>query len=359
MLREMNSTRPSGRRARRSGSSTSRRTRACARHTWTAAIPTSRQMIAIYREYEAACQRAGSVDFAELLLRAHELWRDRPEILRITASASAILVDEFQDTNASSTRGCACSPETGTAVRGRRRRPVDLRLARCAGREHPASSSVIPTAQVSCASNRTTARPATSSARQRVIDHNPAASARSCGPRTARANRSALCRLQRGRRGALRRRAHPPLGRQGNRRSETAILYRTTAQSRLFEEALMQAGIPTGCTAACASSSAPRSRTRSPTCAWSPTAPTTRRSSARSTSRHAASAAHPGCSSAPAARDFGCSLWQAAGDLLRGGAWPPVRRRRCAASSTWSRSRRQPTDLELPGQVEAAIAGSG
>ena len=35
---------------------------------------TSRVLIDVYRAYEAACQRAGLVDFAELLLRAHELW---------------------------------------------------------------------------------------------------------------------------------------------------------------------------------------------------------------------------------------------------------------------------------------------
>ncbi|MCB1925463.1 MAG: UvrD-helicase domain-containing protein, partial [Gammaproteobacteria bacterium] len=63
--------------------------------------PYQRQMIAIYREYEQACQRAGSVDFAELLLRAHELWRDRPDILQhYQQRFGAILVDEFQDTNA-------------------------------------------------------------------------------------------------------------------------------------------------------------------------------------------------------------------------------------------------------------------
>ncbi len=62
--------------------------------------PYQRQMIAIYREYEAACERAGSVDFAELLLRAHELWRDRPDVLQhYRARFGAILVDEFQDTN--------------------------------------------------------------------------------------------------------------------------------------------------------------------------------------------------------------------------------------------------------------------
>jgi len=35
--------------------------------------PVNATMIDIYRAYEAACQRAGLVDFAELLLRAHEL----------------------------------------------------------------------------------------------------------------------------------------------------------------------------------------------------------------------------------------------------------------------------------------------
>ena len=41
------------------------------------------------------------VDFAELLLRAYELWRDRPEILRhYRQRFRHVLIDEFQDTNA-------------------------------------------------------------------------------------------------------------------------------------------------------------------------------------------------------------------------------------------------------------------
>ena len=42
--------------------------------------PTRRQLIKIYHAYEEACQRAGVVDFAELLLRAFELCRDSREI---------------------------------------------------------------------------------------------------------------------------------------------------------------------------------------------------------------------------------------------------------------------------------------
>ncbi len=57
-------------------------------------------MIAIYRAYEEHCRRNGVVDFAELLLRAHELWLRHPDILRhYQQRFRHILVDEFQDTN--------------------------------------------------------------------------------------------------------------------------------------------------------------------------------------------------------------------------------------------------------------------
>ncbi|NNL99871.1 MAG: DNA helicase II, partial [Gammaproteobacteria bacterium] len=62
---------------------------------------TLRTMIDIYRAYEDACARSGGVDFAELLLRAHELWRDTPALLRHYRERFwHVLVDEFQDTNA-------------------------------------------------------------------------------------------------------------------------------------------------------------------------------------------------------------------------------------------------------------------
>ncbi|MDB6098551.1 MAG: uvrD [Gammaproteobacteria bacterium] len=63
--------------------------------------PTRRQLIKIYQAYEDACQRAGVVDFAELLLRAYELWRDNASLLQhYRARFQHVLVDEFQDTNA-------------------------------------------------------------------------------------------------------------------------------------------------------------------------------------------------------------------------------------------------------------------
>src|SRR6204780_1897577 len=62
--------------------------------------PTRRQLIKIYQAYEEACQRAGVVDFAELLLRAYEMWRDNPALLQhYRTRFRHVLVDEFQDTN--------------------------------------------------------------------------------------------------------------------------------------------------------------------------------------------------------------------------------------------------------------------
>ena len=58
-------------------------------------------MARIYTAYEAFCERAGVVDFAELLLRVHEMLRDRDDILEHYRRRFAhVLVDEFQDTNA-------------------------------------------------------------------------------------------------------------------------------------------------------------------------------------------------------------------------------------------------------------------
>ncbi len=64
------------------------------------ADPYVRTMVEIYRAYEEACARGGMVDFGELLLRAHELWLKKPHILKhYQERFPFILVDEFQDTN--------------------------------------------------------------------------------------------------------------------------------------------------------------------------------------------------------------------------------------------------------------------
>lgn len=62
--------------------------------------PRQQQLIKIYQAYQQTCDRAGLVDFDELLLRAYELFRDKDSLLaRYQQRFRHLLVDEFQDTN--------------------------------------------------------------------------------------------------------------------------------------------------------------------------------------------------------------------------------------------------------------------
>ena len=60
----------------------------------------TQQYVRVYTAYQAACERAGAIDFAELLLRALETLRDTPELLsHYRKRLRFLLIDEFQDTN--------------------------------------------------------------------------------------------------------------------------------------------------------------------------------------------------------------------------------------------------------------------
>lgn len=57
-------------------------------------------MLQVYKAYQDLCDRSGLVDFSELLLRSYELLKNNPEIREYYHRRfKAILVDEFQDTN--------------------------------------------------------------------------------------------------------------------------------------------------------------------------------------------------------------------------------------------------------------------
>ena len=77
-------------------------------------------MLSVYRLYETACERGGLVDFAELLLRSHELWlKDAALLAHYQQRFDHLLVDEFQDTNTIQyawLRGLAGNPARVTAV---------------------------------------------------------------------------------------------------------------------------------------------------------------------------------------------------------------------------------------------------
>ncbi len=208
--------------------------------------PYARQMLRIYEAYEEACRRSGSVDFAELLLRAHELWRDHPDILHHYRERFAhILVDEFQDTNATQyawlrllagDRGnlfvVGDDDQSIYGWRGARVQNIRdfqkdypqtplIRLEqnyRSTGTILDAANAVIANNSARLGKNLWTAGGKGEPIRVYAA-YNEVDEARFVIERI----RQALAAY---------------------RRSEVAILYRTTAQSRLFEEALIQAQIP-------------------------------------------------------------------------------------------------------------------
>lgn len=69
-------------RVRRCGTSTDRKTKVCAHIIFRVSVTRLSRRQKVYQAYQEACDRAGLVDFAELLLRAHELWLNKPHILQ-------------------------------------------------------------------------------------------------------------------------------------------------------------------------------------------------------------------------------------------------------------------------------------
>jgi len=72
---------------------------------------------AVYQRYHEACIRSEVVDFAELLLRAVELFEQHPEVLASYHQLfRLLLIDEFQDTNAIQYRWMKCLAGRHTVV---------------------------------------------------------------------------------------------------------------------------------------------------------------------------------------------------------------------------------------------------
>ena len=209
--------------------------------------PARRQMIALYQAYEEVCGRGGLVDFAELLLRAHELWRDNTELLaHYQRRFSHLLVDEFQDTNAIQYAWLRLlAGKTGIPfVVG----DDDQSIYRWRGARvehiHRFQKDFPGTTVVKLEQNyRSTAT--ILHAANAVIENNSSRLGKKLW--TAGADGEAI-RIY----AAYNERDESDfiLGRlrdwieQGNLRADAAVLYRSNAQSRVLEEGLINAGIP-------------------------------------------------------------------------------------------------------------------
>jgi len=288
--------------------------------------PYQRQMIALYREYEQACQRAGVVDFAELLLRAHELWRDRPGVLQhYRERFSAILVDEFQDTNSIQyawLRLLAGDRNNLFVVGDDDQSIYGWRGARVENiqdfQTHYPNTSVVKLEQ-NYRSTGNILRGANA-----VIQNNPTRLGKELWTEDSDGDpirvyaafnevdeaRFVIGRIQDAIDG-------------GSRRTEIAILYRTSAQSRLFEESLIQQAIPYRVYGGLKFFE--RAEIKD---ALSYLRLTANRhddpSFERAVNQPPRGIGAKTLESIRAhARDFNCSLWQASEDLLRGGRMTP------------------------------------
>ena len=208
---------------------------------------TRHQLIKIYQAYEDACRRAGVVDFAELLLRAFELWRDNPSLLEhYRTRFRHVLVDEFQDTNAIQYQwlmllaGPAGLPfvvgdDDQSIYRWRGARVENLHQFR---RDYP--SAVLYKLEQNYRSTGTILKAANA-----LISNNGGRLGKNLWTSGEEGERVKLYAAfnERDEADFVVNRIREWVSRGGARR-EVAVLYRSNAQSRVFEEAFLNARMP-------------------------------------------------------------------------------------------------------------------
>ncbi|MEW8053285.1 MAG: DNA helicase II [Candidatus Thiodiazotropha sp.] len=216
------------------------------RHLDDGGDPYQQQMIRLYSEYQDVCERGGQVDFAELLLRAHELWRERPDILQhYQQRFQHVLVDEFQDTNSIQYAWLRmlAGPRNNLFVVGDDDQSIyGWRGARVENiqsfQSHYETATLVRLEQNYRSSGNIL------NAANALINNNPSRLGKQLWTQDAEGEPiklyAAFNEIDEARFVIERIRQFLD---EGNSHSEVAILYRTTAQSRLFEEALLQAAI--------------------------------------------------------------------------------------------------------------------
>jgi DNA helicase-2/ATP-dependent DNA helicase PcrA len=209
--------------------------------------PYSQNMLAIYLAYEQACERAGVVDFGELLLRSHELWLKRPDILaHYQQRFSEILVDEFQDTNtiqyawirvlAGQTGHLFIVGDDDQSIYGWRGAKIEN--IQKFHKDYPDASTVRleqnyrSTGNILAAANAVIANNSERLGKELWTEDADGEPIQLYNAYNERDEAAYLVQEVRN------------WMNQGGKRSEVAVLYRSNAQSRIIEEALMQSAVP-------------------------------------------------------------------------------------------------------------------
>jgi DNA helicase-2/ATP-dependent DNA helicase PcrA len=209
--------------------------------------PQAQEFNRIYQAYEELCQRNGLVDFSELMLRAYELLKNNEPVRRhYQERFRHVLVDEFQDTNAiqyrwlrllaDGHRNLFVVGDDDQSIYGWRGARVENILKF----EHDYPGTKVVRLEQNYRSTGNILKAANA-----VIEHN----ADRLGKELWTAGRqgepirlyTAFNEIDEAQFVVERLRRWVE---EGNARSEAAILYRSNAQSRVFEERLFNAGIP-------------------------------------------------------------------------------------------------------------------
>ena len=208
---------------------------------------TKRQMIELYAEYEKLCRQASAVDFAELLLRVLELLRDDPAVrAQYQQRFRHLLVDEFQDTNAIQYRWLQvlCGGGGVPFIVG----DDDQSIYRWRGARVEnlfRFEQDFPNAQVVRLEQNYRSTETILNAANAVIANNSTRLGKNLWTDGRRGDAITLYAAfnERDESEFVINRIQDRIA-EGTRRSECAVLYRSNAQSRVFEEALLAAGIP-------------------------------------------------------------------------------------------------------------------
>ncbi|MCP4077760.1 MAG: DNA helicase II [Gammaproteobacteria bacterium] len=205
------------------------------------------QLVQVYKTYEEMCQRGGVIDFAELLLRSLELIRDNDGLRdHYQKRFQHILVDEFQDTNAIQYAWLRllAGPQTPVFVVGDDDQSIyGWRGAKIENIQH--FERDFPTTQVIRLEQNYRSTSTILKAANALIEHNQGRMGKDLwtdgepGDPVLFYNaynekdeaRFVIDRIQNWQD-------------QGRSRNDVAVLYRSNAQSRQFEEYLVARGIP-------------------------------------------------------------------------------------------------------------------
>ena len=204
-------------------------------------------LVQIYSHYETVCQQLGLVDFSELLLRTLEMLEQHDYLLDAYRQRfSHILVDEFQDTNTVQYRWLRllAEPVNQIVAVGDDDQSIygwrGARVENMALFQHDFAQVKVVRLEQNYRSTGHILHAANA-----VIDHNESRLGKKLWTAGDAGEKitvyAAFNEVDEG---------HFVIARlqewfaQGHRRDSTAVLYRSNAQSRIFEELLLDAGIP-------------------------------------------------------------------------------------------------------------------